>query len=197
MGILDYLLVFDHKPINLRVKPGQNALLKLIVERAGHEVHVAQGLNGAFPDALEVLFGDDPSDMLRVGSNALSFPCSLLNTAPRDFLGNAHFSSLHPLGLNELSVADLLIFLRLFLDDGELMLFKDFHLRLLKGLFAEHVEHRLNFLVKIKKFVVSVVDLRRFTVLLRGHLRGEERHWRTVEVELSCNADFVGLRFVC
>jgi hypothetical protein len=82
MGILDYLLVFDHEPINLRVKPGQNALLKLIVERAGHEVHVAQGLNGAFPDALKVLLCDDSSDMLRVGRNALSFPCSLLNTAP-------------------------------------------------------------------------------------------------------------------
>ena len=84
----------------------------------------------------------------------------LLDSSSGDLFFDADLCSLVPLGFDQLSVAQLLILARLEVNNGELVLLKDFHLSLLKSLFDEHIEHGLNLRIKVKKFIVSIVDLR-------------------------------------
>lgn len=104
-------------------------------------------------------------------------------------------SSFVALGLDQLCVSNLLVLLRLLLNYGELVFFKNFHARLVKSLLDKNIEHGLNFLVEIKKFVIAIVDLGRFTVFLGGHTRLEKWDWGSVEVELcgDTNFGFIGL----
>ena len=68
----------------------------------------------------------------------------LLDCPPGDLFFDSGFCGLVPLGFDELSVAQLLILARLEVNNGELVLLKDLHLRLLKSLLDQHIEHGLN-----------------------------------------------------
>ena len=126
-----------------------------------------------------------------MGKPALGLPCLLLVCTALLLGLDASLGRLEPLSLNQLGITYFLVLFLLCLHDRKLVLLEHFHAGLLKRLEAEHVEHGLDLGVKVEQFVILIEDLGGLAVLFCGHLRLEERHWRSVEVELGGNAHFL------
>jgi hypothetical protein len=103
---------------------------------------------------------------------------------------------LKTLSFDQLSISDLLIFIRLLLDDSNFMLWQDFHLGLFEGLLDQDIEHGFNLLIKVEKFIVAVVDLRWLAIILRRHTGVEKRHWGSIQIELGHDTDLFFIRLV-
>ena len=94
-----------------------------------------------------------------MGCASFSLTGCLLDGSAGDFISNTLLSSFKSLSFNQFSVSDLLIVFRLLLYDSKLMFFEDLHLGLIECFFNQNVEHGLNLLIKVEKFIVTVVDL--------------------------------------
>ena len=144
-----------------------------------------------------MFLANDAGDVLLMSCRALLLPCLLLVSTATALSLHTSLGSLEPLRLDQLSVADLLVLFLLVLHDRQFGLFKHLHARLLQRLQAEDVEHGLNLSIEVEQLPVIVENLRLLAVLLRGHLRLEKRHRRSVQIKLSGNADLLCRWLVC
>jgi len=126
----------------------------------------------------------------------LLLSCLLLVTTALLLGIDARFSSLESLSFNQLSVTNFFIFRLLSFHDGEFVFLDNLHSCLFESLKAENVEHGLDLFVKVKELGVSVIDLGRFTVVLSRHLRLEEGHRGSIEIELCSDAHFLSGRLI-
>ena len=135
--------------------------------------------------------------MLLMSKLTLCLSGLLLVCSALTFSIDTSFCSLESLCFDQLSVSDFFIFFLLCLHDREFVFFKHFHASLFKCFQAEHIEHRLNFLIEIKQLNIGIEDLRSLAILLCWHLWLEERDGGSVEIELSGNAHLLSRWLIC
>jgi hypothetical protein len=94
---------------------------------------------------------------------------------------------------NQFDISDLFEGSLLLSHDSQLFFFKDFHLSLFKCLSNQHVQHRLNFYLKLEGGVHGLYLGRS---ILSKLLWFEERRRRSVDVEVTLDSLFVLWRLI-
>jgi hypothetical protein len=133
-----------------------------------------------FSQTNQVLFSKYSGDILLVSGLPFFLPCLLLYFPSIELLLSSNLSSLKSLSFYELSIPDLFVLLLLLLHYPKLLILKYQHARLFKCFPDQHVKHRLNFRVEIKKVRVLLKNLCALAVFLGWHLRLEQGNRRAV-----------------
>lgn len=193
---LNGLLLITRERLLLGHEPGQHVLMEVALKLGVEHAESMQSLQSALFEADQVFLRNDARNVLLVGALALQLPGFLLVGPAFLFSLDAGFGRFESLGLNQLCIPHLLVLLLLRLHNCKFGLLEDFHAGLLKCLHAEHVEHGLHFRVKVKQLSIALQNLSLFAVLLCRHLRLEQWHWRSVEIEFRSDADLFGGRLV-
>jgi hypothetical protein len=142
-----------------------------------------------------MLLSKDPRYILLMSGLSLLLSGLLLHLPAFELLLSAEFGSLESLGLDQLGIPDLFIFLLLILHNSQLFILQDKHASLFKGLPHEDIEHGLDLGIEVEEIRVLIVDLGVLAVFLEGHTWLEERDWGTVQIEFCCDT-FFSLRWL-